>query len=108
MKKWQPRIPKSKYWLCRAARVVRVFLEPTDMLVTLCVDFGFHMVLPTIAANSAVLALSVLAKAILKHFKAGLNRRRTEHTYKTNQALRSICLSVGMDERELGANLRKQ
>ena len=66
------------------------------------------MVLPTIAAASAVLALSVLAKAIQKHLKTGLNRRLTEQTCKTDQALRSICLSVGMDERELGANLRKQ
>ena len=66
------------------------------------------MVLPAIAAASTVLALSVLAKAIPKHLNTGLNRRRIVQTYKADQALRSICLSIGMDEGELGANLRKQ
>ena len=44
--------------------------------------------------------MDVLVKTIPNQLKLGLGRRRTEQIYKTDQALRSICLSDGMPEKE--------
>ena len=44
--------------------------------------------------------MDVLVKTIPNQLKLGLGRRRTEQIYKTDKALRSICLSDGMTEKE--------
>ena len=44
--------------------------------------------------------MEVLVKTIPNQLKLGLGRRRTEQIYKTDKALRSICLSDGMTEKE--------
>ena len=44
--------------------------------------------------------MDVLVKTMPNQLKLGLGRRRTEQIYKTDKALRSICLSDGMTEKE--------
>ena len=44
--------------------------------------------------------MEVLVKTIPNQLKLGLGRRRTEQIYKTDKALRSICLSDGMTEKD--------
>ena len=44
--------------------------------------------------------MDVLVKTMPNQLKLGLGRRRTDQIYKTDKALRSICLSDGMAEKE--------
>ena len=44
--------------------------------------------------------MDVLVKTIPNQLKLGLSRRRTDQIYKTDKALRSICLSDGIAEKE--------
>ena len=44
--------------------------------------------------------MEVLVKTLPNHLESGLGRSRAEQIYKTDKALRSICLSDGMAEKE--------
>ena len=52
------------------------------------------------ALPSSRYTMHVLVKTIPNQLKLGLGRSRTEQIYKTDKALRSICLSDGMTEKE--------
>ena len=56
--------------------------------------------IPRSTLPSSRYTMDVLVKTMPNQLKLGLGRRRTEQIYKTDKALRSICLSDGMAEKE--------
>ena len=56
--------------------------------------------IPRTTLPSSRYTMEVLVKTIPNQLKLGLGRSRTEQIYKTDKALRSICLSDGMTEKE--------
>ena len=56
--------------------------------------------IPRRTLPSSRYTMEVLVKTIPNQLKLGLGRSRTEQIYKTDKALRSICLSDGMTEKE--------
>ena len=58
------------------------------------------LTIPRRTLHSNRYTMEVLVKTIPNQLKLGLGRRRTDQIYKTDKALRSICLSDGMTEKE--------
>ncbi len=56
--------------------------------------------IPRRTLNSSRYTMEVLVKTMPNQLKLGLSHRRTEQIYKTDKALRSICVSDGMPEKE--------